>query len=121
MPETDLLVIGAGMAGLTAAARAARDGRRVLVVEVGDDVGGSARYAGYIWTAPSREVMDQVNPRGDQTLRHALVDRFPEGVEWIGSVGVDVRPAVPVLGFGRGHQFDTNQYIDLCRRIVADA
>ncbi|MDZ5622399.1 FAD-dependent oxidoreductase [Nocardioides bizhenqiangii] len=121
MRETDLLVIGAGMAGLTAAARAARDGRRVLVVEVGEDVGGSARFAGYIWTAPSRQVMDDVNPGGDEALRHAVVDRFSEGVEWIRSVGVDVRPAVPVLGFGRGHQFDTNQYLDLCRRIVVDA
>jgi succinate dehydrogenase/fumarate reductase flavoprotein subunit len=121
MRETDLLVIGAGMAGLSAAARAARDGRRVVVVEVGDDVGGSARFAGYIWTAPNREVMDEVNPHGGQALRHAVVDRFAEGVEWIRSVGVDVREAVPVLGFGRGHQFDTNQYVDLCRRIVTDA
>lgn len=121
MLETDLLVIGAGMAGLTAAARAVRDGRRVVVVEVGDDVGGSARFAGYIWTAPSRAVMDEVNPHGDEALRHAVVDRFAEGVEWIRSVGVDVQEAVPVLGFGRGHQFDTNQYVDLCRRIVTDA
>lgn len=121
MREMDLLVIGAGMAGLTAAARAARDGRRVLVVETGDDVGGSARFAGYAWTAPSRDVMDDVNPHGDEALRHAVVDRFAEGVEWIRSVGVDVQDAVPVLGFGRGHQFDTNQYVDLCRRIVTDA
>ncbi|MBM7518480.1 FAD-dependent oxidoreductase [Nocardioides nitrophenolicus] len=121
MVETDLLVIGAGMAGLTAAARAAREGRRVVVVEVGDDVGGSARFAGYAWTAPSRAVMDEVNPRGDVRLRHALVDRFPDGVEWIRSVGVEARDAVPILGFGSGHQFDTNQYVDLCRRVVVDA
>lgn len=120
MVETDLLVIGAGMAGLTAAARAARDGRRVVVVEVGDDVGGSARFAGYAWTAPSREVMDEVNPRGDVGLRHALVDRFTDAVAWIRSVGVDAQDAVPVLGFGSGHQFDTNQYVDLCRRIVVE-
>ena len=31
--ETDVLVIGAGMAGLTAAARAATSGRSVVVVE----------------------------------------------------------------------------------------
>jgi succinate dehydrogenase/fumarate reductase flavoprotein subunit len=121
MVETDLLVIGAGMAGLTAAARAAREGRRVVVTEVGDDVGGSARFAGYAWTAPSREVMDEVNPRGEARLRHALVDRFADGVEWIRSVGVEAQEAVSVLGFGSGHQFDTNQYVDLCRRIVVDA
>ena len=90
------------------------------MVEVSGDVGGSARFAGYAWTAPSREVMDTVNPLGDETLRHALVDRFADGVEWIRSVGVDVHDAVPILGFGRGHQFDTNQYVDLCRRLVTD-
>lgn len=121
MQQFDLLVIGAGMAGLTAAARATREGRRVLVVEVSDDVGGSARFAGYAWTAPSREVMHEVNPGGDPSLRHALVDRFAGGVEWIRSVGVEAKGAVPILGFGRGHQFDTNQYVDTCRRIVTEA
>ncbi|WKN48469.1 FAD-binding protein [Nocardioides sp. Arc9.136] len=121
MQEIDLLVIGAGMAGLTAAARATRDGKRVVVLEVSDDVGGSARFAGYAWTAPSREVMDEVNPAGDETLRHALVDRFADGVAWIRSTGVEAREPVPVLGFGSGHQFDTNQYVDVCRRLVTEA
>ena len=33
--ETDLLIVGAGMAGLTAGARAARDGLSVTVTETG--------------------------------------------------------------------------------------
>ncbi|WP_377325489.1 FAD-binding protein [Pimelobacter simplex] len=119
--ETDLLVIGGGMAGLTAAARAAHDGLRVVVVEVGADVGGSARFAGYAWTAPSHEVMDAVNPRGDAALRHALVDRFADGIDWIRSVGVEAQEPVTLLGFGRGHQFDTNQYVDRCRQLVLAA
>jgi succinate dehydrogenase/fumarate reductase flavoprotein subunit len=120
MQKFDLLVVGAGMAGLTAAAKATREGRRVLVVEVSADVGGSARFAGYAWTAPSREVMDEVNPDGEETLKHALVDRFADGVAWIRSLGVEAHAEVPILGFGRGHQFDTNQYVDLCRRLVTD-
>lgn len=117
----DVLVVGGGMAGLTAGARAARDGRTVTVVEIGDDVGGSARFAGYAWTAPTREVMDEVNPHGDPALRHALVDRFDAGIEWIRSVGVDCRDAVPILRFGSGHQFDTNQYVDNCRRLITES
>lgn len=122
MPGTscDLLVIGAGMAGLTAAARAAVAGRSVTVVEVGDDVGGSARVAGYVWTAPDREVMAQQNPHGDPALRDALVDGFAGGVNWIRSVGVTVGPPQPILGFGRGHKFDTNHYLDTCKRLVLD-
>jgi len=116
----DVLVVGGGMAGLTAAARAARDGARVLVVEIADVLGGSVRFAGYAWTAPSREVVDEVLPEGDPELRHALVDRFPDGIEWIRSVGVHVGEAQPILGFGTGHAFDTNQYVDLCRRLVLE-
>lgn len=108
------------MAGLTAAARASRDGARVAVVEIADTLGGSVLFAGYAWTAPSREVVDEVLPHGDVELRHALVDRFPEGVDWIRSVGVEVGAAQPILGFGRGHAFDTNQYVDLCRRLVLE-
>ncbi|HEY3015447.1 MAG TPA: FAD-binding protein [Nocardioides sp.] len=116
----DVLVVGAGMAGLTAAARAVHEGGRVLVVEVSDVLGGSARFAGYAWTAPSREVIDEIDPEGDPELRHALVDRFPDGIEWIRTLGVHVGPAQPILGFGTGHAFDTNQYVDTCRRRVLE-
>ena len=120
-PDTvDLLVIGGGMAGLTAAARAAHDGARVLVVEVAESLGGSVRFAGYAWTAPSREVVDEVLPEGDPELRHALVEGFADGIDWIRSVGVHVGEAQPILGFGTGHAFDTNQYVDLCRRLVLE-
>ena len=116
----DLLIIGAGMAGLTSGARAVRGGLSVVVVETGADVGGSARFAGYAWTAPSHAIMDQHNPRGDLALKRALVDRFDEGVSWIRSTGVEVKDAQRVLSFGRGHQFDTNHYLDTCRRLILD-
>lgn len=113
-----LLVIGGGQAGLTAAAHAAVGGAQVTVVEVGREPGGSARFAGYIWTAPSREVMAAENPGGDPALRDALVDRFTDAVAWIRDVGVTVGDAQRILPFGRGHQFDTNHYLDTCRSLV---
>ncbi|CDR04704.1 FAD-dependent oxidoreductase [Streptomyces iranensis] len=116
--EVDLLIIGAGMAGLTAGARAVRNGLSVTVVEIGKDVGGSALFAGYAWTAPSHDIMDQHNPHGDTALKRALVDRFPEGISWIRSLGVDIKDAQRVLGFGRGHQFDTHQYVATCRQTI---
>ncbi|MET7328098.1 FAD-binding protein [Nonomuraea sp. NPDC005650] len=116
--ETDLLIIGAGMAGLTAGARAARDGLSVVIVEIGEDVGGSARVAGYAWTAPSHEVMDQHNPHGEVSLKRALVDRFADGIAWIRSIGVEAKDAQRILSFGRGHRFDTNHYVDTCRRLI---
>lgn len=119
--DYDLVVVGAGMSGLTAGARAAKAGRSVLVLEISGSVGGSARYAGYAWTAPTHEVMDAENPHGDEALRHALVDGFAEGVAWIASMGVEVGPSQRILDFGgRGHKFDTNQYVDNCRRYIVE-
>ena len=49
----DVLVAGGGVAGMAAAAHAARQGARVLVVEKSDRLGGSgALSAGILWTAP---------------------------------------------------------------------
>ena len=55
MPDVihDLLVIGGGMAGLSAAASVARKGGSVAIVERAPALGGSAMFAGYVWTAPS--------------------------------------------------------------------
>ncbi|MFJ9179267.1 FAD-binding protein [Streptomyces sp. NPDC102360] len=117
----DLLIIGAGMAGLTAGARAARDGLSVTITETGTDVGGSARFAGYAWTAPDHDVMDAHNPHGDTALKRALVDRFADGISWIRSIGVEAKDAQRILSFGRGHQFDTNHYVDTCRRLVLES
>ena len=119
-PSVDLLVVGAGMAGLTAAAVAASAGARVLVVEKGDHAGGSAIYAGFAWTAPTYEVLREVNPRGDAALGARLIEGFPGSVDWIRSLGVDCRPAVPVLRFGRGHQFDTGHYIACCEQRIKE-
>ncbi|MTD17241.1 FAD-binding protein [Nakamurella sp. YIM 132087] len=116
--QVDLLVIGAGMAGLTAAARAVDRGASVLLVESNDVVGGNGRYAGYIWTAPDHQVMAEWNPDGDESLRRTLVDGLPDALDWLRHVGVEVGPAQKQLAFGVGYKFDTNHYIDLCRAVV---
>ncbi|MDT3446557.1 MULTISPECIES: FAD-binding protein [unclassified Pseudofrankia] len=117
-PPVDLLVIGGGMAGLTAAAWVARHGGRAVVVERAGTLGGSAALAGFVWTAPTLDVLRAVNPRGDSTLAAALVEGFPAGTEWIRSLGVECRPTVTVLRFGRGHQVDTNHYIGACAELL---
>ena len=119
--DLDLLVIGGGMAGLTAAANAARNGLSVILVEIAADAGGSGRYAGYIWTAPTRKVMGEQNPAGDRELREAVVDNFADAVAWIESTGVAVGEPQRILPFGVGHKFDTNQYLEICRKIIEQA
>ncbi|WP_024520462.1 FAD-dependent oxidoreductase [Bradyrhizobium sp. Tv2a-2] len=54
--ETDLLVVGAGAAGMTAALVAALEGLRVILCEKSDTVGGTtATSAGSVWIPGSRQ------------------------------------------------------------------
>ncbi|HEX6349123.1 MAG TPA: FAD-dependent oxidoreductase [Candidatus Dormibacteraeota bacterium] len=119
--DFDLLVIGAGMAGLSAAAMAARQGARVLVAEKAAQSGGNAALAGYIWTARSPEVMREVIPDGDPALGAMLASGLDPALEWVRSLGVHVGPEVALMGFGRGRQVDMASYLRNCQRSVADA
>jgi succinate dehydrogenase/fumarate reductase flavoprotein subunit len=114
----DLLVIGGGMAGLSAGAWAARHGARVIVVERAPTLGGSAAFAGFVWTTPTLDALRAVNPDGDPELGRALIDGFADGIEWVRSAGADCGPEVTVLRYGRGHQVDTNAYLRACQAMV---
>jgi succinate dehydrogenase/fumarate reductase flavoprotein subunit len=114
----DLLVIGGGLAGLSAAAHALEKGATVVVVEKGPAVGGSAIYAGFLWTTPSLDAMRAVNPDGDPELCARLVEGYDDAIEWVGSLGVEVKPPVTVLGYGRGVQTDMAGLIAACERRV---
>lgn len=76
VPHTDfdLVVIGAGAAGLYAALFAALDGARVLLVEHTDRVGGtSALSAGTTWV-PLTDPGRTVNPGDDAAAVHTYLD-----------------------------------------------
>src|ERR671924_256541 len=89
--DADLLVLGAGMAGLTAAASAASRGARVLVLERSNELGGNAVLsAGYVWTTADMENFRRRCPRGDEQLGAVLMDGFPAAVEWVRSTGASV-------------------------------
>ena len=94
----DLLVFGGGMAGMSAAARAAHDGVSVVLVEKGPAIGGSAIYAGFIWTAPTVEVMQEVNPQADPRLANRVVEGYSESLDWVRSLDVHFGEPVTVLG-----------------------
>jgi succinate dehydrogenase/fumarate reductase flavoprotein subunit len=115
--STDLLVIGGGMAGLSAAAWSVRHGRSVTLVERGA-LGGSALHAGFIWTAPSLETLRREVPDGDPALAERLIDDFSPALDWVRSLGVECQPAVDVLRFGRGHQTAIHNYLRACELTI---
>ncbi|MFN0092280.1 MAG: FAD-dependent oxidoreductase, partial [Acidimicrobiales bacterium] len=97
--QLDVVVVGAGLAGLTAAAALARAGRRVQVLDAGDQVGG--RLA-------TRRVGDALIDHGAQffTARSPVMAAFVEGLcgegvayEWCrGFNEVDGYPRYAVRG-----------------------
>jgi succinate dehydrogenase/fumarate reductase flavoprotein subunit len=116
----DLLVFGGGMAGMSAAARASSHGASVVLVEKGPAIGGSAMYAGFIWTAPTVAVMREVNPDADPALSAQVVEHYGEAMDWVRSLGVHVADPVTVLGYGRGSQTDMANYLLACERLVRE-
>jgi succinate dehydrogenase/fumarate reductase flavoprotein subunit len=117
--EVDLVVVGAGMAGLSTAGFAAEHGATVLVVDKAPDIGGSAVLSGTtLWTAPTMEAFDELCPQGNRELGRVLVERFPAALEWVRSTGVEFTGERSVVRLGRGYRFDVLSYLKHCRSTV---
>jgi succinate dehydrogenase/fumarate reductase flavoprotein subunit len=95
--QFDVIVVGSGAAGLTGALAAARAGRRVLVLERSELVGGStAMSGGFVW-APNHHLLATAgiaDSRQDAlgyclattaggALVETFVDTIPEAVAWL--------------------------------------
>jgi len=118
--DCDLLVIGAGMAGLSAAGWAAERGARVIVVERAPAIGGSAFLSGGVfWTATSRETM-ALYGGGDPALGRVIFDTYPDAIRWLRDRGVDITPRMNVL-HGYGYQIDIVAHLRGCAALVAGA
>jgi succinate dehydrogenase/fumarate reductase flavoprotein subunit len=106
----DLLVAGAGMAGLAAAARARELGADVVVLEKGDRLGGSMLLSsGVIWRYSEWERFRAECPGGDPVLQRVVWERLDDDLEWLSSLGA--RPAVAETGNPDtvGARFDTRE------------
>lgn len=79
--HVDAVVVGAGPNGLTAAARLARAGRRVLVVEAGPTVGGGSRTAP-IGQSARYDVCAAVHPFGASSPAFEALGLVDHGLRW---------------------------------------
>jgi fumarate reductase flavoprotein subunit len=104
--DYDAIVVGGGLAGLAAAVDAAESGRRVLVVEAGDRLGGSSALSGGIIMAAGTSVQRAAgiedsaealckdyllfNQYGvDPALARRLCTDAADGIEWLIGHGIE--------------------------------
>jgi fumarate reductase flavoprotein subunit len=87
----EVVVAGAGMAGLAAAARARELGGRVAVYEKGDRPGGSmALSSGVVWRYRDWERFRAECPAGDPVLQRIVFERLDDDLAWLESLGAPV-------------------------------
>jgi succinate dehydrogenase/fumarate reductase flavoprotein subunit len=84
----DLVVAGAGMAGLVAAAEARRLGADALVLEKRERPGGSMRLSSaVVWRHRDFDLFRRECPRGDERLQRALFERLDGDLRWLEELG----------------------------------
>jgi succinate dehydrogenase/fumarate reductase flavoprotein subunit len=86
-----VLIAGAGMAGLCAAARARELGASPVVVEKGSRAGGSMLLSScVIWRYRWFDEFRAQCPGGDEQLQRLVFECLDEGLEWLESLGAPV-------------------------------
>jgi fumarate reductase flavoprotein subunit len=103
----DLLVAGAGMAGLCAAAHARALGAQVVLLEKGDRPGGSMLLSsGVIWRHSDFDDFRAECPAGDPELQRALWERLDGDLDWLESLGAEVIERETGNPLTTGRRFD---------------
>lgn len=107
--QTDLVVLGGGLAGLSAGAAAAEAGLQVRIIEKAPDIGGStALSAGMFWTAPSPEALRRRIPNGDRQLGEKIVQDYDGVLARIRATGIAIaeKPQFGIMTYGKGYSLD---------------
>jgi succinate dehydrogenase/fumarate reductase flavoprotein subunit len=116
-----LVIAGAGMAGLAAAARARELGAEPLVLEKGDRAGGSMLLSSCVmWRYHSLEAFQEECPDGDPALQRVIVDRLDEAIEWLESLGAPVVEHETGNPRTVGKRFDPGGVTQTLVRVIGD-
>jgi len=138
----DVIVVGAGGAGMAAGVQANQNGATVIIIEKTARVGGDTIMAGGALNAVDegsetakankdsvalhyKQTYEGGDKQGDPDLIHTLTDNAWKGVEWLKSMGMEFKPGTftvtgglwprahkPVDPVGTGFFKTYNRYID---------
>ncbi|MBL8631075.1 MAG: FAD-dependent oxidoreductase [Rhodospirillaceae bacterium] len=113
----DVIVVGAGTAGLPAAICAAARGAKVLVVEAAADIGGTLHWSSAQMSAAGTrrqkargiddtadlhyaDVMRISNGNANASLARKAVDEAAVTLDWLDDLGFDFDPVCPTIFYG---------------------
>jgi fumarate reductase flavoprotein subunit len=109
----EVVVAGAGMAGLVAAARARELGASVTVYEKGSRAGGSMLLSsGFAWRHREFDAFRLDCPGGDPELQRVLFEQLDDALDWLESLGVPVLERDTGNPLTSGRRFDTRGLVD---------
>ncbi|QCS44964.1 FAD-dependent oxidoreductase [Natrinema versiforme] len=118
--EADIVIAGAGMAGLVTAVRAQQCGADVIVLEKGTRAGGSMYLSGgEVWAYDSIEEVRADIPNGDPVLQELIVESIEDGHEWLEELGVELDP-IPSDIPGSGKKIEPEAFTSRMVDIVED-
>jgi succinate dehydrogenase/fumarate reductase flavoprotein subunit len=116
-----LTVLGAGMAGLVAAARARQLGAQVRVLEKGDRPGGSMLLSsGVVWRHRELDEFRRECPGGDPALQRLVLERLDEALDWLERLGAPVVARDTDRPFTTGRRFDPRGLTDALARAAGE-
>jgi fumarate reductase flavoprotein subunit len=114
---TELIVAGAGMAGLVAAARARELGASVRVYEKAAQPGGSMLLSsGVIWRYASWDSFRQQCPDGDEALQRTIYEQLDNELDWLVGLGAVVTEPSTDNPLTVGRRFDTASLVGALAR-----
>lgn len=113
----DILIVGAGTAGMACAITAAQNGAKVGVIEKADHVGGALHWSGGhmsgggtrrqkskgIEDSPEAHYQDIIRitgGTGDLNLIRLAVEEAPKTIDWLDNLGFEFAPECPRIIYG---------------------
>ena len=118
---SELLIAGAGMAGLVAAARARELGAAPVVFEKGDRAGGSMLLSsGVIWRHRSLDDFRAECPDGDPALQARLVEELDDALDWLERLGIEPVRRETGNPLTVGRRYDTRALTEVLVRAAGD-
>ncbi|MGH9837554.1 MAG: FAD-dependent oxidoreductase [Blastocatellia bacterium] len=132
MPSSDawdIVIVGAGSAGMPCAIAAAEYGSRVVIVDKSHEIGGTLHMSGGhmsgggtrrqrehgIEDSPDlhfEDVMRISHGEADPTLLRLAVDEAPRTLDWLDDLGLPWDPATPKIIFSPAHRQPREIYVN---------